>query len=69
MAKKEFKIGEEFQCGLIRLRCEETRNIGACCEGCFFNYRCFKAVTGKITGPCARTHREDKTDVVFIKVD
>lgn len=23
MAKKEFKIGEEFQCGLIKLKVEE----------------------------------------------
>lgn len=69
MQKIEFKVGEVFRCGLIKLRCEETRNIGGCCEGCFFHFRCFKDSTGAISGPCSRTEREDKTDVIFVKVE
>ncbi len=35
MAKKEFKIGEEFQFGLVKLRVEkEDENL---CLKCFFN--------------------------------
>ena len=26
MAKKEFKIGEIFQCGLVKLKCENEKN-------------------------------------------
>lgn len=69
MPKTEFKIGETFQCGLIKLRCEESQIIGSCCEGCFFHFCCFKETTGNIAGPCARTHRKDKTDVIFVKVE
>lgn len=69
MPNKEFKVGETFQCGLIKLRCEESQIIGSCCEGCFFNFRCFKEITRNIAGPCARTHRKDKTGVIFVKVE
>lgn len=27
MTKKEFKIGETFQCGLVKLRVEEVKEI------------------------------------------
>lgn len=67
MPKKEFKIGETFRCGLVILKCVKAKLAGGCCEGCFFHFRCFKNSTGVISGPCARTEREDKTDVVFIK--
>lgn len=69
MPRKEFKVGEVFQCGLIKLRCEESRITGSCCEGCFFHFSCFKETTENIAGPCARTHRNDKTDVIFVKVE
>lgn len=65
----EYKVGEVFQCGLIKLRCEESRIIGSCCEGCFFHFYCFKETTRNIAGPCARTQRKDKTDVIFVKVE
>lgn len=69
MKKTEFKIGETFQCGLIKLKVEESRGESSCCDGCFFHFRCFKASTGVISGSCARTDREDKTDVIFVKVE
>lgn len=69
MAKKEFKVGEVFQCGLIKLKVEKVRSIAGCCDGCFFHFCCLKETVRTIAGPCARTHREDKTDVVFVKVE
>lgn len=69
MKKKEFKIGETFQCGLIKLKVEKARSIASWCDGCFFHFRCFKEIVPAITGPCARTKREDKNDVVFVKVE
>ena len=69
MSKKEFKVGEVLQCGLIKLRCEESRITGSCCEGCFFHFHCFKENTLDIAGNCAKIHREDKTDVIFVKVE
>lgn len=28
MAKKEFKVGETFQCGLVKLKVEEAEKVG-----------------------------------------
>lgn len=67
MAKKEFKVGEVFQCGLIKLKVVES-TLGSC-DGCLFHFNCIKRTTRDIAGPCARTEREDKTDVIFIKVE
>lgn len=69
MTKKEFKVGEVFQCGLIKLKVEKVRCIASWCDGCFFHFRCFKQIVRTIAGPCIRTDREDKTDVVFKKVE
>lgn len=33
MNKKEFKIGETFQCGLVILKCVKSDNFY--CDGCF----------------------------------
>lgn len=41
MAKKEFKVGEVFWCGLIKLKVEKVRCIASWCDGCFFHFRCF----------------------------
>lgn len=67
MAKKEFKIGEIFQCGLVKLRCEKDKGV---CEGCVFDsidVMCDDFIF--VTGHCASDKREDKTDVIFVKVD
>ena len=67
--KKEFKVGEVFQCGLVKLRCEKKPQY--CkplrrCEYCFLvpNIRC-----NKLGGNCSSCTREDKTDVIFVKVE
>lgn len=69
MPNKEFKVGETFQCGLVKLRVEKVRCVASWCDGCFFHFRCLKVTVRTIAGPCTRTHREDKTDVVFVKVE
>lgn len=38
MEKKEFKVGEVFDAGLVRLKCVEPTAPDAGCEGCIFNY-------------------------------
>lgn len=38
MEKKEFKVGEVFDAGLVRLKCVEPTAPNAGCEGCIFNY-------------------------------
>lgn len=64
MAKKEFKIGEIFQCGLVKLKCKNEKK----CSDCFFHSFCTIDVD-KITGCCSHTERDDKTDVIFVKVE
>lgn len=50
MEKKEFKIGEVFDAGLVRLKCVEPTAPDAGCEGCIFNYFTCGAV-GVVAGP------------------
>lgn len=66
MAKKEFKIGETFQCGLVTLKC--TKNTNAC-EGCFFDYPYGCGKDNDTIGSCLQEERVDKTSVIFAKVD
>lgn len=66
MPKKEYKIGEEFQCGLVRLKCVS----GLSCESCYFkgiDYCC--TVIYDMVGGCDSSEREDKTNVAFVKVE
>lgn len=67
--KKEFKIGEVFQCGLVKLRCEKDQGL---CFGCAFNDKnnlllCEELIF--VTGNCSSEKRDDKTDVIFVKVE
>lgn len=62
MAKKEFKVGEVFQCGLIKLKCIKTNSL---CDKCYFIRRC----NHEITGYCFAECRKDKNDVIFVKVE
>lgn len=62
MNNKEFKVGEVFQCGLIKLKVEKS---GRKCDGCYLINGCKLT----ITGPCSQESREDKTDVIFVKVE
>lgn len=68
MEKKEFKVGEVFDAGLVRLKCVEPTAPNAGCEGCIFNYLTCGAVP-VIAGPCSYVEREDNRDVIFIKAD
>lgn len=68
MAKKEFKVGEVFQLGLVKLRVEKS--YMGFCKGCFFRssfYDCNSIET--LTGECHHDEREDKTDVIFVKME
>lgn len=62
--KKEFSIGEEFDCGLIRLRREESGNS---CTGCYFD-RSIDYYPFDIIGQCSKTARTDSKDVIFVEV-
>lgn len=68
MEKKEFKVGETFTAGLVRLKCVEPTAPNAGCEGCMFNYFTCEAVH-VIAGPCSHAEREDNRNVIFIKAD
>lgn len=69
MKRKEFKVGEVFQCGLIKLKCEKEQKTRGCCDGCFFHFNCFTEITSEIAGPCNSLRRKDKTSVIFVKVE
>lgn len=67
MEKKEFKVGEVFQCGLVKLIVKN--GIKSKCNGCVF---CEKENCNSIrflVGDCDSRFREDKTDVIFKKVE
>lgn len=66
MEKKEFKVGEVFTCGLVKLKCVKSKEKGRC-TGCFF-LDCANCDT-EIIGNCIAALREDKTNVMFVKVE
>ncbi len=37
MPKKEFKVGETFQCGLIKLKCIEYKDENRSCRNVFLD--------------------------------
>ena len=61
MAKKEFEIGEVFQCGLVKLKVVKQEKIGTCTGYC--------TAVQEFIGSCYHADREDKTDIVFEKVE
>lgn len=66
MKKKEFKVGEEFQFGLFKLKCVKSKKEGTC-MGCFFlNYSNCDA---EFIGDCIAVRREDNTSVIFVEID
>lgn len=71
MAKKEFKVGEIFQFGFAKLKVEKSdEKLCDQCESCFmydYMYNCRLFID--IIGSCEAKHREDKTDVIFVKVE
>lgn len=67
MPKTEFKIGETFQCGLVKLRVvKEDENS---CLKCFFNGTFLCGNMNQLIGSCYDNEREDKQSVVFVKVE
>lgn len=69
MDRSEFKIGEVFQCGVVTLECIKRKSNYSHCEGCFFSDYGQCMDHKHVTGHCASVYREDKTDVIFIKVE
>lgn len=70
MAKKEFKVGEVFQCGLVKLKVKETKKPTSC-EGYFFfgeNFPDCDDYMETLVGKCDR-RRQDRTGVIFVKVE
>lgn len=63
MEKKEFKIGEVFQCGLVKLKCKKAIDN---CDGCFLcDSITFQNDCRVLVGECGKIEREDNTDVIF----
>lgn len=69
MAKKEFKVGETFQCGLVTLACIESKTQHSCPECYFAECEYCSDINDMIVGQCAGVLREDHKDVHFIKVE
>lgn len=65
--KKEFKIGEVFDLGINKVRVENCKNF---CSHCLLNKICDDIdQCYKLVGECRAMFREDKTDVIFVKVE
>lgn len=64
MEKKEFKVGEVFTAGLVRLKCVE----GDTCDRCIFEDYDSCSCTDIIIGPCGHVDRQDNKNVIFIKL-
>lgn len=70
--KKEFKVGEIFQCGLVKLKVEKANygGWGSRCNDCEFQcLSCDFYSYEDYLGECKADLREDKTDVIFKKVE
>lgn len=67
-AKKEFKIGEVFQCGLVKLKVVKQEKFGTC-TGCALDGLEYCSAVQEFIGSCYHADREDKTDIVFVKVE
>lgn len=70
MVKKEFKIGEEFQFGLVKLKCVKCDiKKGYICKNCFMNIHDINCDYGLgFIGECESSKRDDKENVIFVKI-
>ena len=68
MAKKEFNVGETFQCGLVKLKVVKKKKIGTCI-GCDLLGLEYCTAVQEFIGSCYHAYRQDKTDVIFVKVE
>lgn len=70
MAKSEYKLGETFQYGRIKLKVEKQTET---CKGCFLSKVCsyglFDSFIIISAGYCRSFERDDNTDIVFKKVE
>lgn len=65
MEKKEYAVGEEFQFGLKRLRCEESMGCKACV---FYRIDDCRQQLGRFIGECEPMLRDDEKNVIFVEV-
>lgn len=68
MENKDFEIGEVFQYGLAKLRCDKAVIKDRCLQCSLYDdldYVC----RGKYVGECDKKYREDNTDVIFKLVE
>lgn len=71
MAKKtEFKIGEVFKLGLMKIRAEKRYDKMGCRECYFYEFccDCEEEFRYNIIGSCDGRERKDGTDVIFKEV-
>ena len=65
---KEYKVGDEFQFGRIKLKAVEVSETS--CAGCLFRRypgNACGAITD-FTGSCAMNNRADGNNVIFVKI-
>lgn len=65
---EDYKVGDIVTLGRIKLKVVDSDEYS--CNECFFNEissTCSKV--DKIVGNCTHGNREDKKDVIFIKLD
>ena len=67
MAKTEFKVGETFQLGLVKVRV--VKDDVYSCSKCIFNGTKLCGNIYPLTGSCFSDRREDGQDVIFVKVE
>lgn len=60
---EEYKVGEVFQFGKIKLKCVES--IDTDCRGCVLSET---SHCRKFMSHCHKFHRSDEKDVIFIEV-
>ena len=58
------KIGE-----IRAFRCVEVKDEDNCCVGCMFNDESFCWSDEDISGHCSTAFRDDKKDVIFVRID
>lgn len=70
MKKKEFKVGEVFDLGLMKIRVDKMDDNKRCRE-CFFYHFCCDCEETRyaMIGACNGREREDGTDAVFKLVE
>jgi hypothetical protein len=68
MTKKEFQIGEIFQYGLVKMLCKKADATRLCYDCDFYDLH-NECCIGDYVGECSGRNREDKTDVIFVKVE